>query len=128
MRQMNAPGSDSCGGMRICEYRELGVSFHSDKKIDTWVNVWNQNIRMRLTAPLFLSERKETPKYDDSIHTFHGFPNFRIPPSDFVHESLHGAIQFAAYAAIRSRTTNRMPYPDIWNHPRPFTCFSIFVG
>ena len=40
----------------------------------------------------------------------------RIPqlsPSDFVPYSLHGAIQFAAYSAIRSRTTNRMPYPDI---------------
>ena len=44
------------------------------------------------------------------------------------YESLPGAIQFAAYAAIRSRTANRMPYPDIWNHPRPFTCFSMFPG
>ena len=59
----------------------------------------------------------------------HEFPNFRHPVLYLLpHESLPGAIQFAAYAAIRSRTTNRMPYPDIWNHPRPFTCFSIFAA
>ena len=68
-----------------------------------------------------LSERKHPTLTSSRIS--------QLPPSDTLlpHESLHGPIQFAAYAAIRSRTTNRMPYPDIWNHPRPFTCFSIFA-
>ena len=61
---------------------------------------------------------KETPNSDI---IFTDSPTSAIRFFTFLpHESLNGAIQFAAYAAIRSRTTNRMPYPDICNHPRPF--------
>ena len=43
------------------------------------------------------------------------------------YESLHGAIQFAVSPSVRSRRTNRMPHPDIWNRTRLFRCCSIFA-
>ena len=48
--------------------------------------------------------------------------NPQLPQSDCVpfphmNRYVHGTIEFAAFAAIRSRTTNRMPYTDIMESP-----------
>jgi len=54
---------------------------------------------------------------------------FWIPPSGFYflpYESLHGAIQFAVSASVRSRRTNRMPHLDIWNRAPLFTSLFHF--
>jgi len=65
---------------------------------------------------------RETPTLDVIIW---------IPPPGFYflpYKSLHEAIQYAVSASVRSRRTNRMPYPDIWNRARLFTCCFIFAA
>ena len=71
-----------------------------------------------------LSERKHPTLTSSRIS--------QLPPSDFIPfcrmNRYMERFSLPHSAAIRSRTTNHVPYPDIWNHPRPFTCFSIFAG
>lgn len=44
------------------------------------------------------------------------------------HQPLHGTVKFVTQSAIRSRNTNRMPHPDIWNRARLFTHCTIFAA
>ena len=97
--------------MLIQQYEDLNYNMIWRNSSNT--SGWSDNLKSHQIV-------RETPSHDVI---------FWIPPSDFYflpYESLHGAIQFAVSASVRSRRTNRMPHLDIWNRAPLFTSLFHF--